>query len=117
MARINPGDGSGGGTGPTPAQQAVAARRLRGDVAIAEEHVRVIDPAGELLTPAPIHVKGGNVTVAYDGVERRTVVTLADVILSGTAAARPATPTKPCLYIATDTGAHSSWDGTTWRTI
>lgn len=120
MARINPGDpggGGGGGTGPTPGQQAESARRLRGDIGLAEERVAVVAPNGEILEPSPLQVKGGNVAVEYDAIERRTVVTLADVILFGTAAARPATPANPCIYIATDSGAHSSWDGTTWRTI
>lgn len=117
--KINPGQGGGGGggTGPTPGQQATAARRLRGDLAQAEERVSVVTPAGEYLAPAPLAVRGGNVAVEYDEVNRLNVVTLADLILSGLAGDRPASPANPCLYIATDTGAHSSWDGTTWRTI
>jgi hypothetical protein len=121
MARIPGGGGDdgggGGGTGPSAQAQAVAARRLRGDVGIAEEHAQVITPAGEHLTPAPVQIKGGSVTVAYDTTERRAVVTLPDLIQFGTAAARPASPTHPMIWIATDTGAHSSWDGATWRTI
>lgn len=117
MPRINPGDGTGGGTGPAPPQQAAAARRLRGDVGLAEQRVSVVTPAGEYLTPAPVRVQGGGVAADYDEVERLAVITLADVLLFGTAAARPASPANPCIYIATDTGAHSSWDGTTWRTI
>jgi hypothetical protein len=111
------GGGGGGSTSPSPQAQAIAARRLRGDVGVAEEHAQVITPAGEHLTPAPVQVKGGSVAVAYDSAERRAVVTLPDLIQAGTAAARPASPTHPMLYIATDTGAHSSWDGSTWRTV
>jgi hypothetical protein len=88
-----------------------------GDLAIAEERVSVVTPAGEYLTPAPVQIKGGNATVEYDQVNRVTAITLADVLLSGLAGDRPTSPANPCLYIATDTGAHSSWDGATWRTI
>ncbi len=121
MPRIPPGGGGGGGGGgessPTAVEQAAAASRLRGDVAEAEKHVQLVDAGGNLLGAGPLQVKGGNVALSYDAVERRNVIKLADVILSGAAASRPATPAAPCIYIATDTGAHSSWDGASWRTI
>lgn len=121
MARVAPGDGRGsgpGGTGPTPGQQAETARRLRGDLGTAEEHAMVIDKGGELLAPAPLHFQGAGVeSVAYNATERITVITIPGSIIFSTAIARPASPPNPCIHIATDTGAHSSWDGTTWRTI
>jgi hypothetical protein len=42
-------------------------------------------------------------------------MTLPDYILAGPAASRPAHPScTPCVYIATDTGSRSVWNGTSW---
>ena len=115
MPTQNPGDG-GGGSAPPPAQ-AQAAILARESAAAARATVRVHErDRADVLGEGPLKFEGSGLTSTWDADEGRAVVTVAQV-LSGAAADRPATPATPCLYIATDTGAHSSWDGTTWRTI
>lgn len=114
--RDDPG-GGGGGSGPGPVDQAQAAIANRLSAAAARATVRVHerDRPDELGT-GPLKFEGSGLVSSWDQNEQRVVVTVAQVLF-GTAAARPATPATPCIYIATDSGAHSSWDGTTWRTI
>jgi len=119
MPRQNPGEtgGGGGGSAPGPVDQAQAAIANRVSAEAARATVKVFQrDAPDELGTGPLKFEGSGLTSTWDGTERRSVVTVAQV-LSGTAAARPSTPATPCIYIATDTGAHSSWDGTTWRTI
>jgi hypothetical protein len=118
MPRQTPGDdGGGGGTGPGPGDTTQAAIRNRASAEAARATVRVLErDAPDELGIGPLKFEGSGLTSSWDDDERRAVVTVAQVLF-GTAAARPATPATPCIYIATDSGAHSSWDGTTWRTI
>jgi len=117
MPVIRQGDGDGGGTGPAPPQQAAAARlnRLAAEDARGTVQVFARDQP-DVLGVGGLKFEGSGLTSSFDAAEKRAVVTVAQVLF-GTAAARPASPVTPCVYIATDTGAHSSWDGTTWRTI
>ena len=109
----------GGGTGPSPQDQAEAAKSARASADAAKETVAVRGKDGlERMGTGPISFQGNGIdSVAYDPEEGQTVVTVTVPILISTAAERPADPGRPSLHIATDTGAHSSWDGTTWRTI
>jgi ubiquitin len=119
MPRQNPDGGDGGGGGaPSPPDQAAAAIANRASAAAARATVKVFerDLPDELGT-GPLKFEGAGLSSSWDEGEQRAVVTVHPPVLFGTAAARPATPAAPCLYIATDSGAHSSWDGTTWRTI
>jgi hypothetical protein len=119
MPLQNPGETGGGGgpATPGPVDQATAAIRNRASAEAARATVRVIerDRADELGV-GPLKFEGSGLTSSWDDQEARAVVRV-EQILAGAAADRPATPATPCLYIATDSGAHSSWDGTTWRTI
>lgn len=114
------GDEPGGGGSPAapgPSDHAGAAIANRESAVAARATVRVFErDRADVLGEGPLKFEGAGLTAVWDGIERRSVITV-NQVLSGTAAARPATPATPCLYIATDTGAHSSWDGTTWRTI
>jgi hypothetical protein len=114
------GDDPGGGGSPgapSPPDHAAASIVNRQSAAAARATVRVHQrDLPDVLGEGPLKFEGAGLTAVWDGVERRSVITV-NQVLFGTAAARPATPATPAIYIATDTGAHSSWDGTTWRTI
>ncbi len=109
----------GGGTGPGTADQAAAARVARLTAEAAKKTVEVHGKDGlKRIGTGPISFQGNafDADPTYDTEEGHTVVTATVPILVSTAAARPADPGRPSMHIATDTGALSSWDGTTWRT-
>lgn len=112
---IVPGDPGGGGP-PDEGDQARAARDERVRTTRAAKTVLVKDAAGDIVGEAEIMFSDDGATLTLNDPERRVEVACGQVWY-GTAAARPATPARPGLYIATDTGDHSSWDGTSWRTI
>ena len=111
--------GGGGGTGPSTRDQAAAARAARLTAEAAKKTVEVRGKDGlRRLPPGPISFQGNGVNEpTWDAEERHTVIDIPGQIPWGTAARRPAAPGRPTLYIATDTGELSLWDGTTWRTI
>ena len=112
----------GGGTGPSTRDQAAAARATRLTAEAAKKTVEVRGKDGlKRVGTGPISFQGNAYEEPfYDAEERHVVVKGSDDLLyfqSGTAARRPADPGRLTIYRATDTGAHSSFDGTTWRTI
>lgn len=112
---IVPGDPGGGGP-PPPGDQARAARTERSRTTRAAKTALLKDANGEITVEGEIQITGDGVTLAWNDEEERVEIATGQ-ILYGAAAARPASPSRPSIYIATDTGAHSSWDGTSWRTI
>lgn len=111
--------GGGGGTIPDADARARDVRRTNAALVAAGESVSVRGKDGkERFGPAPVSFQGNGVdAISYDNIERQTVVSITVPILISTAAARPTRPGRPSIHIATDTGEHSSFDGTTWRTI
>ncbi len=110
----------GGGTGPSPQDQAEAARTARLAAEAAKKTVEVRGKDGlKRIGTGPISFQGDafDADPTFDDEERHVVVKATIPILVSTAARRPSNPGRVSFHIATDTGAHSSWDGTTWRTI
>lgn len=117
MPRITPIDPGGGPSAPPPATQTQAALQAHASAEAARATVRVHErDRPDVLGEGPLKFEGSGLTSSWDANEHRSVITVAQVLF-GAAADRPATPATPCVYIATDSGVHSSWDGTTWRTI
>lgn len=116
---IGGGDDGGSGTGPSPADQAAATERARAAAIEARKTVEVRGKDGlARVGTGAISFQGDTFAEpSFDEAEGQVVVVATVPILAGLAASRPADPGRPSIYIATDTGAHSSWDGTTWRTI
>jgi hypothetical protein len=114
-----PTSGGGGGTSPSPTDQAQATDRAQRAASEAARSVEVHGADGlEIVGVGPVSFQGDAFdSLAYDETEKQVVVVATVPILAGLAASRPAYPGRPTLYIATDTGAHSTWDGSTWRTI
>ena len=119
MPKIRRGGGGSGTTGPSPEDQAVEAHRARLRLEDARGTVQVmLKDTLTVLGPLPIRLTGDAVDEpSEDAVEKVIVINMTVPIISGLAASRPADPGRPTLHIATDSGAHSSFDGTTWRTI